>query len=600
MSALILYEDEHLLVVNKPARWNTHAPGPYAGEGVYDWLRHREPRWASLAILHRLDKDTSGLLVFGKTPLANRSLTDQFTRRQVMKEYRLATRSVIGFEQRTVRSGLRRRGERYEATELRSGSEIAETRFEVVSTKEAVTELRALPITGRTHQIRVHAAWRGFPVLGDNLYGGAPAGRLWLHAERLRFRHPETGVEVEFRVPANFAADHRQELREAVIDPARTDAYRVAHGAEELPLGFGTQAEAPGPYLDRLGDYLLLSGARLPRAVEEGMAEPPADVGGQRAASGSWKGARSKGPPRPVSLNQASQGGRAVSGALDSAGRGVAAQCWRERLAPWLGPAIRGVYHRELRLDARGRTADLASPSLLFGEPAPEAFPVRENGVQFEIRFGEGCSVGLFLDQRDNRRRLLANHVAAGFPVFAGGAATASVLNVFAYTCGFSVCAALAGASTTSLDLSRKYLDWGRRNFALNGLDPAAHDFIYGDAFDWMRRLAKQGRSFDAVLLDPPTFSTSKQHGVFRADADYAELVRSAAPLLKPGGVLFCSTNVAAWTPGSFLEVVHEAVAARGRGVIQEHYAPQPPDFPVSRAEPAYLKTVWLRLGVKP
>ncbi|HXG46684.1 MAG TPA: pseudouridine synthase, partial [Methylomirabilota bacterium] len=61
--------------MNKPAGWNTHAPSPFAGEGVYDWLRHREPRWAGLALLHRLDKETSGVLVFGKTPLANRSLT---------------------------------------------------------------------------------------------------------------------------------------------------------------------------------------------------------------------------------------------------------------------------------------------------------------------------------------------------------------------------------------------------------------------------------------------------------------------------------------------------------------------------------------------
>src|SRR5437899_12710529 len=81
----LLFEDEHLLVVNKPAGMNTHAPGPFAGEGFYDWLRHREPRWASLAIIHRLDKETSGVMVFGKTALANRLLTEQFTQRVVQK-----------------------------------------------------------------------------------------------------------------------------------------------------------------------------------------------------------------------------------------------------------------------------------------------------------------------------------------------------------------------------------------------------------------------------------------------------------------------------------------------------------------------------------
>src|SRR4249920_1919744 len=87
----VLHEDEHLLVVNKPAGWNTHAPSPYAGEGIYDWLKHREPRWASLAIIHRLDKETSGVMVFGKTSLANRSLTEQFTSRAVRKQYVLLT-----------------------------------------------------------------------------------------------------------------------------------------------------------------------------------------------------------------------------------------------------------------------------------------------------------------------------------------------------------------------------------------------------------------------------------------------------------------------------------------------------------------------------
>ena len=87
----VLHEDEHLLVVNKPAGWNTHAPAPYAGEGIYDWLRHREPRWADLAIIHRLDKETSGVLVFGKTPLANKSLSEQFEQRKVSKHYLLVT-----------------------------------------------------------------------------------------------------------------------------------------------------------------------------------------------------------------------------------------------------------------------------------------------------------------------------------------------------------------------------------------------------------------------------------------------------------------------------------------------------------------------------
>src|SRR5580698_4233478 len=91
MAPCVIFEDEHLLAVHKPAGWNTHAPGPYAGEGIYDWLRAREARWSALAIINRLDKETSGVLVFGKTPLANKSLWDRLTGRRVHKQYLLLT-----------------------------------------------------------------------------------------------------------------------------------------------------------------------------------------------------------------------------------------------------------------------------------------------------------------------------------------------------------------------------------------------------------------------------------------------------------------------------------------------------------------------------
>src|SRR6266496_2956094 len=124
----VLFEDEHLLVVNKPAGISTHAPGPYAGEGIYDWLRHREPRWSSLAILHRLDKETSGVLVFGKSPLANRSLTEQFTGRRVRKKYLLLTDRPMKQLELVVKSKIARAGERYVSG---TQGEPAETRFGV-------------------------------------------------------------------------------------------------------------------------------------------------------------------------------------------------------------------------------------------------------------------------------------------------------------------------------------------------------------------------------------------------------------------------------------------------------------------------------------
>jgi 23S rRNA (cytosine1962-C5)-methyltransferase len=552
MVPCVIFEDEHLLVVHKPAGWNTHAPSPFAGEGIFDWLRHREPRWATLAILHRLDRETSGVLVFCKTPLANKSLTEQFTIRRVRKKYLLLTDRKIPQKEFSVKTKLARIGEKYASG---ATGEIAETKFTVVSNPQSAIRSPQLvcaePFTGRTHQIRVHAAESEFPILGDTLYGGTPATRVFLHAAEISFTHPATHKPVIFSAPANFDANPHPALRTAVIESAATNAFRVIHGASD---GW------PGWFVEKLGGFLL------------SQSESPLSAGQNEELS---------------------------------------------RLAGIF--SARGAYHKILSRQIRRSTTTEASPRLLLGEAAPERFDILENGLRYEMSFNEGCSVGLFLDQRDNRRRLLTSHIAANFPLISEGRVPRvpiqsarenlgtrgtrpsetgfELLNCFAYTCGFSLCAAKAGARTTSLDLSKKYLEWGRRNFALNGLDPAAHDFIYGDAFDWLRRLAKKSRAFDAVVLDPPTFSQSKEHGTFRAEKDYSKLVTAALPVLKPGGILFASTNAAGWPPGEFLADVEAAIRAAKRKILQRHYVPQPPDFPVSRAEPAYLKTVWLRIG---
>ena len=115
--------------------------------------------------------------------------------------------------------------------------------------------------------------------------------------------------------------------------------------------------------------------------------------------------------------------------------------------------------------------------------------------------------------------------------------------------------------------------------------------------FDWLKRLAKKPRRFSVVVLDPPTFSRSREHGDFRAESDYAELVGLALPLLAPDGVLLASTNAARLRPEVFIDDVRAAVHRSGREVVQERFQPQPPDFPMSREEPGYLKTLWMRVS---
>src|SRR5579871_1830139 len=147
-SALVIHEDADLLVVNKPAGWNTHAPSPYAGEGIYEWLKHREPRWASLAIIHRLDKETSGALVFGKTARANKSLTEQFTNHTIQKKYLLLTDRPVKPGGQKLKSSLVRVGEKYASRPIHAGAEIAETHFTAQKTVDGRTLVEAEPLTG--------------------------------------------------------------------------------------------------------------------------------------------------------------------------------------------------------------------------------------------------------------------------------------------------------------------------------------------------------------------------------------------------------------------------------------------------------------------
>ncbi|WCJ59167.1 pseudouridine synthase [Fontisphaera persica] len=514
----VLFEDEHLLVVHKPPGVNTHAPAPYAGEGLYDWLRHREPRWGGLAIIHRLDKETSGVMVFAKTTLACQSLTAQFTRREVLKRYLFLTQTPPRRKEWTMRSAILRAGEKYTSRTAPQGAPIAETHFRLLEQGlPALVEAR--PRTGHTHQIRVHAADSGCPILGDVLYGGPPAPRVCLHAAEIVLRHPATGQPQRWEISPDFSADPAALRRAAFIHDEETNAFRRWHGAAD---------GHPGVYLEQWGDFWLAQAESAPSSL-------PAPPGG-------------------------------------------------------------GLYFKPRLPAVRGKAPAEVAPRHLAGRQAPPTFVVRENGVSYEISFAEGCSVGLFLDQRDNRRRLLTGHVARDFPLYLAPSPR-EVLNVFAYTCAFSVCAALGGARAVSLDLSRKYLDWGRRNFILNQLDPAAHDFIYGDAFSWLKRLARKGRQFDVLILDPPTFSQSREHGVFRVEKDYPALVQLALPLLRRGGVLLASANTASLLAARFVDMVRAAIARGGRAIHQEHYVPQPPDFPISREEPGYLKTLWLRLN---
>ncbi len=252
-----------------------------------------------------------------------------------------------------------------------------------------------------------------------------------------------------------------------------------------------------------------------------------------------------------------------------------------QRPPDWLrdvtGPA--SIYWKPLD----SRDSHQRPPVHWAGATVDAPFIGRENGLGFRLDFQAGYSQGIFLDQRDNRLAL-RQRVAAK----PGGA----VLNLFAYTCAFSVAAAAGGATTASVDLSRRSLDWGRENFRLNGLDPspgAGHEFFAGDAFETLRRFARQGRRFDGVVLDPPTFSRDRKGKVFRVEEDLGALVALAAPLLASGGWTLCSSNARTLTAATFRRKIADGLPG-GAGAWQIDPAPMPPDFTGEH----YLQAAWV------
>jgi 23S rRNA (cytosine1962-C5)-methyltransferase len=242
------------------------------------------------------------------------------------------------------------------------------------------------------------------------------------------------------------------------------------------------------------------------------------------------------------------------------------------------------VKHRPVQANALGddRRAELAPPLPLLGTPV-ESVVAAENGLRFEIRPGDGLNVGLFLDMRD--ARACVRSIAAG----------QTVLNCFAYTCGFGA-AALAGgaAQALNLDVSRRVLDWGERNARLNGFEPARADFVAGDVFDWLARFAKRGRRFDIVILDPPSYSTTRETR-FAVERDLPALIALAARVVQPGGVLVACANHHQMPQRVFRARVMEGLSGFQTRIERALHEPDL-DFPTAPGQEPYLKVRAIRL----
>jgi 23S rRNA pseudouridine1911/1915/1917 synthase len=203
----IIYDDSHLLVVVKPSGMLVHPTrsvkrGTLANALAYHL--NRIPDSQSVVrpgIVHRLDRDTSGLMVVAKTQRALSILSRHFNRRLVRKRYIALVEGRVSDDAGEISAPIGRDPDHKPHWRVMDDGKTAETRFRVLERRCAITMVELEPVTGRTNQLRIHCAWAGHTILGDKLYSNESAERLCLHASELAFHHPAGGEWLEFHSP---------------------------------------------------------------------------------------------------------------------------------------------------------------------------------------------------------------------------------------------------------------------------------------------------------------------------------------------------------------------------------------------------------------
>lgn len=260
---------------------------------------------------------------------------------------------------------------------------------------------------------------------------------------------------------------------------------------------------------------------------------------------------------------------------------------WKSAIVEALSalPGIESVYERS-DAEVRKKEGLPLEKGLLYG-PEPEArLEIREGRLRFWVDIREGHKTGFYLDQRENRSRVMAH--ASGL----------RVLNVFSYTGGFGIAALVGGASkVVNIDSSRPALDMAEENRILNGACSDDMENVEGNAFQVLRAFRNEGRLFDVVVLDPPKFAESRAQ-LNRAARGYKDINILGMQLLAPGGLLFTYSCSGAMHPDLFQKIVADAALdARREGRIVRRLG-QSPDHPVGLNFPEgdYLKGLMVQL----
>lgn len=458
-------EHETFLAFDKPYDIRTHqvADGQF---GFVEFLNEKIEE--SLFVVHRLDKGTSGIILFARSREAAADLGSLFEKHLIEKTYYFLTHRKISATELLITSHIEKQNGSYYNIEEREPN--SETQLQFIKSLGVYDLWQAKPKTGKPHQIRLHAEKAGVPILGDEEHGGKPFFRLALHAGRIEFslngtrfspESPLTPIFTQiFEHPLEAALAECLEKRRRLYTIPTLESFRLVHN------------EIPDLRADIFGDRLWVYDYSTAGLTE---------------------------PERQAVFNFAS--------------------------AHNLKPIVRHMLNR-------GQGVGGLENSTLQTELSETSWTAPEEGVHYNLKTDAGFSPGVFLDQRENRLWIRAN------------SKTRRVLNLFSYTSGFSVNAALGGAQTvTTVDVSKKFLDWSRENFALNGLKPEDYEFFAQDTLVFLKGSVKRGRKWDLIICDPPSFGRSKD-AVWKLESGLPELADLLLQCLAPKGKVLFTCNL--------------------------------------------------------
>lgn len=444
-----------LLICEKPNGIATHA-ADHSKIGFVEWLE--EKIGCRLYTYQRLDLATSGLISFALDSDTAAKMTELWAQHAVTKNYLFISDQPYSEKFFSVESHIVKEN-------LPANSK---THFELLNKVGHYSLWRATPFSGKAHQIRLHAAKMGIPILGDSEHGGTDFFRLCLHSESLKI--PDYGV-FESLAPSFF---YQLENLDDIFTCQLEDAFHrreMIYNDKPGCLRF-LHNEIPELKIDLYENHWWIYDYELNLQ--------------QRNKVINFIAQKSK---LPFYVREMKDRGQTPT-------------------------------HSELQNDAH----------------AQESWIARENEMFFEMRSNQGLSPGLFLDQRENRKWVYEN------------SRDKKVLNLFSYTGGFSVAAALGGAqSVTTVDLNKNFINWSKTNFKCNQLDPEKYEFWATDSRLFINGALKRNKKFDLIICDPPSFSRSKE-GLFRIDKDANVLMELLFEILEKNGVLLFCTNYEKWT----------------------------------------------------